>query len=322
MQELKHFVCAHRGFQYAVPVTNVIEIVEVPSLLPFHGRLRGVLGNMVHREHLLPVLDATELCTGLGPDAGRPVPLIVVLQRDGVLCALAIDRYIAVVALNAQDAVVGDDVTAIAGDRPLYVETVLGFRNNALIVLSVPALTGMVREQFGNQHVLREDGDATGPVEDVADADADGSGFLCARIGSVVLGIPIEPVLEVIENYEVTPLFLVDPSLRGLINLRGQVLAVLDVSGDLDLPLRTLEEVSQFVIVRADDIEFALCVDKVIGQRRIRSDQIESADALMTGELSRYLSGLHQSASGPILTISVPNILRLTRLQSVLSQPA
>lgn len=316
MQELKHFVYAHRGFQYAVPVANVLEIVEVPSLLPFHGTLRGALGNIVHRDHVLPVLDATELCTGLGPGPGRDVETIVVLQRDGVLCALAIDRYITVVQLGPGSTAAAADAAVVRDERQL-VETVVAFRNNSLIVLSVAALMTLVEHQFGDQHVLREDGTVAGPVADAADADS--NGYLCARIGTAVLGIPIEPVLEVIENYEVTPLFLVDPSLRGLINLRGQVLAVLDISGDLQLPPRMLEEVSQFVIVRADDTEFALCVDKVVGQRRIRRDQIQSAEALMTGELARYLVGIHQSETGPTLIISVPNILQLTRLQAVLN---
>lgn len=336
-QELKHFVYAHRGFQYALPVGSVLEIVEVPALLPFHGTMRGTLGNMVHREYLLPVLDATTLSTSLGPDPDRPVKTVVVIQQDGVYCALAIDRYITVVQLrpdkataeNPEETDPADAVSLQPGpgkalvatdDREHIVETVLGFRNNSLIVLSAAALIRMVRERFGDQHVLREDGQVGGVVEEVADGAS--HGYLCASIGSTVLGIPIEPVVEVIENYEVTPLFMVDPSLRGLINLRGQVLAVLDISADLDLPLRALEEISQFVVVRADEIEFALCVDKVVGQRRIRPEQVQSMDAMITGEMARYLDGVYQSDSGPTFLISVPNILGLSRLQPFLSHGA
>jgi purine-binding chemotaxis protein CheW len=337
-QELKHFVYSHRGFQYALPVGSVLEIVEIASLLPFHGNMPGTLGNMVHRQHLLPVLDATTLCTGLGPDPAHRLETVVVIQRDGVLCALALDRYITVIQLrpdapdasgdshraNTEDAVSTQPgpVNALVAtdDREQIVETVLGFRNNSLIVLSAAALTRMVRERFGDQHILREEEDEGGPVEEVSDAAW--NGYLCARIGGIVLGIPIEPVLEVIENFEVTPLFLVDSCLRGLINLRGQVLAVLDISEGLDLPLRTLEEVSQFIIVRAKEIEFALCVDKVVGQRRIRQEQIQSTESMITGEPARYMAGVHQSDSGPIFIISVSNILELTRLQPFLSQEA
>ncbi len=32
------FIFAHGGLQYALPVTQVVEIVEMPALLPSHGR--------------------------------------------------------------------------------------------------------------------------------------------------------------------------------------------------------------------------------------------------------------------------------------------
>ena len=38
-KDLKHFVYAHRGFQYALPVGDVLEIVQVAALLPFHGAM-------------------------------------------------------------------------------------------------------------------------------------------------------------------------------------------------------------------------------------------------------------------------------------------
>jgi hypothetical protein len=226
-QELKHFVYAHRGFQYALPVGNVLEIVEIPALLPFHGTMRGTLGNIIHRGFLLPVLDATTLATSQGVGPERQAGTVVVIQQDGVLCALAIDRFVTVVQLgagasglaetDAADVVTkrpGGERALVAGDgRDNIVETVLGFRNNSLIVLSVTALTQMVRERFGDQHLLDEDVEAAALVDDAADGVSEG--YLCAAIGNIVLGIPIGPVVEVIENYEVTQLFMVDPSLRG-----------------------------------------------------------------------------------------------------------
>ena len=335
-KELKHFVYAHRGFQYALPVGDVLEIVQIPALLPFHGAMRGVLGNMVHRRHLLPVLDATALCTSLGPAPDHPVEMVVVIQREGVLYALAMDRYITVVQLGPRQASAVDDqgasaaetlvresaqATDLSADVGQMVESVLLFRDNTLMVLSPAALTLVVRRGFGSRHELPEEGDGNGGAIAEA-ADTAWQSYLCARIGGIELGIPVEPVIEVIEHYEVMPLFMVDSSLRGLINLRGHVLAVLDISADLDLPLRTLEEISQFIVVRAGEVEFALCVDKVVRQQRIPKELIQSADSMISGELAHYLAGVHQTDAGPIFIISVANILELPRLQPFLGREA
>ena len=336
-KDIEHFVYAHRGFQYALPVGDVLEIVQVPALLPFHGVMPGVLGNMVHRHHLLPVLDGTALCTSLGRASDHPVDTVVVIQREGRLCALAIDRYIAVVPLGQQPATDGDSHRGTTGadsasgqrgpatdrlrDAEALVESVLIFRDDTLMVLSAAALILRVRAGFGSQPQSPIEGPGDGgALEEAADPVA--QGYLCASIGGIVLGIPIEPVIEVIEHYEVMPLFMVDSSLRGLLNLRGHVVAVLDISADLNLPLRTLEEISQFIVVRTGEVEFALSVDKVVRQERLRPEQIQSADSMITGELARYLAGVYQSDTGPIFIISVANILDLPRLQPLLSRNA
>ncbi len=70
------------------------------------------------------------------------------------------------------------------------------------------------------------------------------------RIERVLFGIPVEHVIEIIEGYDVTPLFKVPPIVRGLLNLRGQVLACLDISVELGLPPRRLEERNQFVVLK------------------------------------------------------------------------
>src|SRR5207302_1164413 len=107
---------------------------------------------------------------------------------------------------------------APAADGP-FVATVRAFRDNTLVALAVEAVAAAVRRNFGSQRA------AAGP--DAADGrPADGDErriFLCAHVDRVLLGIPAEHVLEVIEGCDVTPLFRVPPLLRGLLNLRGQV---------------------------------------------------------------------------------------------------
>src|SRR6478752_4662518 len=89
------FVFVHRGLQYAVPILDVLEIIEPPALLPAHGGLPGCLGNVAHRDHVLPVLDPTALGTGRAAapaDKGSP-NTIVIVRRDGTVFGLVMDRF-------------------------------------------------------------------------------------------------------------------------------------------------------------------------------------------------------------------------------------
>src|SRR5438445_91379 len=114
------FVFLQRGLQFAVPILDVLEIIEPPALLPAHGMLSGCLGNVAHRDHVLPVLDPTVLGTGRHvppPDPAESSHTIVIVRRDGTVFGLVMDRFVAVVPLA--EAPAGRQKTA--DDNPLVV---------------------------------------------------------------------------------------------------------------------------------------------------------------------------------------------------------
>ena len=103
--------------------------------------------------------------------------------------------------------------------------------------------------------------------------------------------------------------------IRGLINLRGQVLACLDISDDLNLPLRQLEENNQFVVLKSEDAELALCVDKVTGIRRIPVERIQKADLVLSGDLTRYAVGVFEGEEGSLFLLSVAAVFDSPQLE-------
>jgi purine-binding chemotaxis protein CheW len=306
----KHFVFAHGGLQYALPVMQVLEIVEMPALLPSHVALPGGLGNVSHREYLLPVLDPTAL--GSGRPAAAPSKTFVVVRQDDTVFGLAMDRFVAVVALDALSASPQQAGPSI-GDNP-FVQTVRAYRGNALISLSAAAVAALVKRSFGSQRLMT---DCEGPrvTRRQAQAESERRIFLCARVDRALFGIPVEHVIEVIEGYDVTPLFRVPPIVRGLINLRGQVLACLDISDDLGFPPRALEERNQFVVLKDNGAELALCVDKVTGIRRLPPEAIQKADLVLSGEMTRYAAGVLEGEDGALFLLSVAAVFEAPQLQ-------
>jgi purine-binding chemotaxis protein CheW len=306
----KHFVFAHGGLQYALPVMQVLEIVEMPALLPAHGALPGCLGNVSHREYLLPVLDPTAL--GSGRDTAAPSKTFVVVRDEGTVFGLAMDRFVAVVPLDALTPR-PEEAGLAGGDNP-FVETVRAFRGNALISLSAAAIAGLVKRSFGSQRLMT-DGEEARSTRRQTVVESERRIFLCARVERVLFGIPVEHVIEVIESYDVTPLFKVPPIIRGLINLRGQVLACLDISDDLGFAPRPLEERNQFVVLKDNGAELALCVDRVTGIRRLPPEQIQKADMVLSGEMTRYAAGVLEGEDGALFVLSVAAVFEAPQLQ-------
>ena len=80
-------------------------------------------------------------------------------------------------------------------------------------------------------------------------------------VGGLLLGIDVERVQEVLRDQEITPVPLADPSVLGLLNLRGQIVTAIDARHRLGLAERTPGQSVAHVIVRCADEAVSLAVD-------------------------------------------------------------
>ena len=94
------------------------------------------------------------------------------------------------------------------------------------------------------------------------------------KIGDEEYGIPVMEVQEVIKPQVVTPIPLASEFIRGLINLRGQIVSCLSLRklfGQDD----NLEKEHMNIIVRGEEGLFSLVVDEVTDIIDIENDDVE-----------------------------------------------
>src|ERR1700722_8669111 len=76
-------------------------------------------------------------------------------------------------------------------------------------------------------------------------------------------GLDVLKVQEIIRYQEMTRVPLAHPVVRGLINLRGQIVTALDLRLRLDLPARPDNQLPVNVVIRTDDGAVSLLVDEI-----------------------------------------------------------
>ena len=87
---------------------------------------------------------------------------------------------------------------------------------------------------------------------------------LCTfSVGEQLFGVDVREVQEVINFQPMTPVPLAPSVIRGLINLRGQIVTALDLRGRLELAPRTDDRLPMNVIVCTDDGPVSLLVDEI-----------------------------------------------------------
>jgi purine-binding chemotaxis protein CheW len=104
----------------------------------------------------------------------------------------------------------------------------------------------------------------------------------------------IEPryVREVYPLKELTPLPCTPPFVRGIINVRGQILSVIDLKKFFDLPEKGLTDLNQVIVVQGDAMAFGILADAILGVRSIPLEGIQPSLPTLTGIRAAHLKGV------------------------------
>jgi purine-binding chemotaxis protein CheW len=83
------------------------------------------------------------------------------------------------------------------------------------------------------------------------------------EVADQLFGVKVDAVQEVLSFNEYTSVPLAPPAVGGLFNLRGQVIAAIDLRVQLGLPSQSLNGPVMNVILRGDDEPVSLLVDRI-----------------------------------------------------------
>jgi purine-binding chemotaxis protein CheW len=99
-------------------------------------------------------------------------------------------------------------------------------------------------------------------------------------------------VREVYPLKDLTPLPCTPAFILGIINLRGQILAVMDIRRFFDLPIKGITDLNKVIVLQAGDVQVGVLADVVVGVRSIPSGDLQPPLPTMTGVRAEYLQGV------------------------------
>lgn len=128
------------------------------------------------------------------------------------------------------------------------------------------------------------------------------------HVHDMIFGAPITDVRETVALRPITPLFHVPRCLAGITNLRGEILAVLDIAALLGLETTRHGAESRIVIVEHAGRAAGLIVDRLGEILSVPSDGVTDAPPTLSAEVARLLAGV---VSMPEQTVAVLDVARL-----------
>lgn len=111
--------------------------------------------------------------------------------------------------------------------------------------------------------------------------------------------IPVRDVVEIVRAVAVTPLPAAPAIVEGVIDLRGQVVPVLDMRARFGLPPRPVDPSQHFIVARAGERLVVIRVDEAAKVSRVNLDDVEPIARVAPG--TRHVAGVMKTADGMVL---------------------
>lgn len=133
--------------------------------------------------------------------------------------------------------------------------------------------------------------------------------YLTFSVGSEELAIPLLKVKEVIAVPETTPLPYSPSYFEGIMNLRGQVISVIDIRKKLKFGKAINTEESAVVIVDLDPIYIGIVVDSVNNVLLLKEDDFGEVPEMEHKKAADFLIGVAKTQDRLILLVEIEKIL-------------
>ena len=138
------------------------------------------------------------------------------------------------------------------------------------------------------------------------------------KLGEEELGVNIHQVREIVRLVPITPIPRAPEFIEGVVNLRGQVLAVMDLAKRLDIPSKPRSEKTRIVVVELENNAVGMIVDEVSEVLRIPTSKVEKTPQLIESEISqRYITGVGKLKDRLLILIDLVAILSAEELEHV-----
>jgi purine-binding chemotaxis protein CheW len=129
------------------------------------------------------------------------------------------------------------------------------------------------------------------------------------RLGGQLFGLDVLNVQEVMRSQAITPVPLAHPVVRGLINLRGEVVTALDLGRRLGIS--EAKGVSMNVVVRYSQGVGSLLVDEVGDVLDIDQETCEEPPSTLEASMRELITKVVKLKEGLLLVLDLEKAMRL-----------
>ena len=126
-------------------------------------------------------------------------------------------------------------------------------------------------------------------------------------------GVDVRKVQEVVPYQEMTRVPLAPPTVRGLLNLRGQIVTGIDLRRRLELPERPADRLPMNVVLRGEDSPVSFLVDDIGEVIEVDADACEPTPDTLRGRVRELIQGVYPLPDELLLVLDTDRTVNVTK---------
>src|SRR5262245_37035371 len=143
---------------------------------------------------------------------------------------------------------------------------------------------------------------------------ADALHLVCFSLHDQEYGVAIADVKETLTMRPIVRMFLTPDWLAGIMNLRGDVVAVIDLARFLGMPPTVAGDDGRIVVLRHKTLVAGVLVDRMADVRVVAIDQLAAPPATIAADMASVMRGLATIAGGAVRVLDVAALFESERV--------
>jgi purine-binding chemotaxis protein CheW len=135
--------------------------------------------------------------------------------------------------------------------------------------------------------------------------------YCTLRVADLLLGIEVGEIQEIIRDTSFTPVPMAHPAIRGLINLRGQIVTAIDLRRRAGLASADEDSKYMTMVLGTAEEPLALVVDSVGDVVEVAAEAFEPPPDTLRGEARRMIDGAYKLERELLLVLNLQVVLDL-----------
>ena len=260
--------------KYAVNSNSVLEIIKLP-LLDYPQRLpNNIVGLMKYNHFVINVVDI-RFYLNIQPTPYTTANEVVIIKTDETIIGIVVDKVEGILPFVTSKV---DSLPFI--DKRMLIDALYKLNDETIFIINIFSLESIIKgsdsfEPYNVQTLFPADESSKSLfalrstelaekekfqfVHEIYTKDK----FISFMLNNNHYGIKLRHIKEVLKDTNIINVPCTPDFIRGIMNLRGDFIAVIDLKRFLNISPSVYEEKNPIIIVENEDLTLALYIDKI-----------------------------------------------------------